>query len=125
MKKILYSIAMIVLITACKKSDNNDSLKGYWSGTMLPTGTTVADAIGFLYDGNGNVRAYGSSTDTNAAVKANGTYTIGSDSIRTTVVFGITTTTFSAAVNSATTQMTGTFRRTTVDYHGTYTVTKQ
>ncbi|MDB5226607.1 MAG: hypothetical protein JWN78_800 [Bacteroidota bacterium] len=125
MKKILYSIAMITLAMACKKTDNKDAIKGYWTGTGLPSGTTVADFLGFLYDGNGNVRAYSSNSDTNAAVKANGTYSIGTDSVRTSIISGSAITQYSASLNSASTQMTGTFRRTTINYHGTYTVTKQ
>ena len=126
-KNRYYALAFILTIlflTACKKSETTPSIVGYWTGTGVDN-ALVSDYISFLYNSNGTARAYGSSPDSNTALKANATYSIDADSIRTTVVFGVAVTQFSSKLNSPGTQMTGTFRRTTGNYYGTYSVTRQ
>jgi hypothetical protein len=125
MKKALYLGSIIMLMIACKKEGSKSPIAGYWSGTGIAHGTTVSEFLGFLYRDDGTVRAYSSNTDTSLADKIEGTFSIDTDSIRTMIGTGASATEFAAAINDANTQMYGTFRRTTINYYGTYSVTKR
>ena len=124
MKKLLYSIAIAlsVLIIACKK--DNVSINGFWTGTGLDDGSSTPIPLSILYSGSNTAVAYILSADTSMALRANGTYSIDADSVRTTISTGLATTLFVGKLNSSNNAMNGTFRSLTNSSRGTWSVTK-
>lgn len=129
MKKSINFIAVILFaisIIACKKENVTPvtpSVNGYWTGSVTPTGSSIPQFIGILYKANGIAIGY-SQIDTTLATKVAGTYSIGTDSIRSSFPYGSASTELSAKLNTVT-AMSGTARRTNSAYSATYSITKQ
>ncbi|MDB5227950.1 MAG: hypothetical protein JWN78_2143 [Bacteroidota bacterium] len=124
MKKVFFfSVAAILLsIAACKKSStttSTPSVVGYW------TGSTGFDGIEFLFRSNSTVRVFVASADSSLADKYEGTYTVGSDSVRWHWTFGSDIRSAAAKMNSTATFMAGTQGNGTSSAGvGTFTATK-
>ena len=126
MKKLIYSVAVLMMITmaiSCKK-DKAISITGFWTGSGVNNGSSTSIPLSVLYSGSNTARAYLASADTSMAIKVNGTYSIDADSVRTTVSLGSDATLFVGKLNSSNTQMSGTFRSLTNATRGTWSVTK-
>ena len=112
MKKMYVSALFAIVLsiaTGCKKDTVNPTIVGYWTGTY---GGVYGYAM--LFRSNGTVRVF-DDVDTAslpAGDKAEGTYTIGTDSVRTTYTFtGDVGPDYSTAakMDAADTSMTGTY----------------
>lgn len=128
MKKLIYSIAALLLITAsisCKK-ETKISTVGYWTGTLSDDGSPISASIGIVYKSDNTNRIFLASgtIDTSTALAGSGTYTIDADSVRSTVVIGTSTLTFNAKLNNTNTQMVGRFANITYPVNGNFSVTK-
>ena len=125
MKKLVYfsAIALTVIMIGCKK-ESAISIEGFWSGTGTTTGSPP-NVFALLFRSNGTALAYLGNTDTTLAFKVNGSYVIGSDSVRTTLSNVSNTSVFSGKLNSAATTMNGTFRSLTLPIdEGTFSLIK-
>jgi hypothetical protein len=130
MPKLMFSfLAMLVLLAvSCKKdTDETDavSVTGFWSGVAIDDLTSTGTPVSFTYRADGTVTGYAGSADTSMADHADGAYSIDTDSVRTAVTFLGTVTHFTSKLNGDRNQMTGTFRRETGTFRGSYSVTKQ
>lgn len=134
MKKVIYSIVILMMITiaiSCKKNKAVSapvSINGFWTGTGIETGTGTAPfSVKILYKDNNIVRSYGlSSSDTSIAGKYDGTYSIDTDSIRTTVVLSSSYSVYyTGKLNSTKDGMSGTYNYgTSSPFHGTFSINK-
>lgn len=124
MKKSIYLIAIAVSIMtiACKK-EKAVSINGYWTGTATTTGASTV-YFSILYKADGTARGFSGNPDTTIATAANGTYSIDADSVRTNFALGFGSTALAGKLNSATNQMTGTFRSLSGSSHGTFLISK-
>ena len=116
MKKIFFLSAILlsasVMFTSCEKDDPDPTPThvGYWKGKY--GGTTAYPALpwSMLLRSNGTVRVYDGS-DTTAASKAEGTYSISGSTLTTTYTYltGGNSYSTSATLNSQKTFMEGTW----------------
>lgn len=123
MNKSIIFFAIIffaVFMTACKKENVKPaaSLSGYWTGSV-----GGAQFIGVLYRENGTARVFAGGADTTSSDKAEGIYSVDSDSIRTTVTVSGNTT-FLTAKRTALNAMNGTIRNSSGSFLYTYSITK-
>ena len=125
MKKLIYSIAFLVVMTftiGCKKT-NTTPVVGFWAGTAIPTGLSTTN-FEMLYKADGSLRAFSGNTDTTIATSASGTYVVSADSVRASVVQSSTTLIIAGKQNG--TNMKGTFYSIAgTPVTGTFDVTRQ
>jgi len=88
MKKLVFVLLMIAGIAACKKDKAaTPSVVGFWEGNY-GNGSTVPDQnYCFLFRSNGTVRVYADATDTATAGKAEGTYIVTGNTVKTTYTY--------------------------------------
>ena len=120
---LFLAIAALSIVASCKKSSSSTtpSVVGYW------TGSTGSDGIEFLFRSNNTIRVFLASTDTSLADKYEGTYTVGSDSVRAhwNGVGGFGEKSAAGKLNTAATTMVGTFGDgTSTAGLGIFTITK-
>ncbi len=118
-------IAMLAIsLIACKKEDDV-SVAGYWTGTVLETGSSTPSFAGFLYASSNTVKSYLSGSDSaSAPIRVNGTYSIDPDSVRTTITDGVNTTLLIGKLSNSNNKMDGTYRSLTNSAKGTFSITR-
>ena len=104
-------LAVSLLAVSCSKDNDDDStptITGFWSGAY-GNGTSIPTLdYAFLFRTDGTVRVFNNS-DTTAATKAEGTYTISGVNVNTTYSYIGQTTVYNtkAIANESFTQMNG------------------
>ncbi|MCD2424205.1 hypothetical protein LQ567_15600 [Niabella pedocola] len=104
------SVLSVALFASCKKSKESvapppPTVEGYWMGNYGLGNNNPDLFYAFLFRANGTVRIYSGNTDTSKAVKAEGSYTLQNNTVKTTYNTGAdmsysTTATLNAAFNA-------------------------
>ena len=89
--KLLMGIIALCVIGACKKKKEDTppppTVVGYWEG-KYGSGSAVPSApYYFLFRSNGTLRVYADATDTASAGKAEGTYIVSGNTVKTTYTY--------------------------------------
>jgi len=93
--KFLIAVTATLIITGCKKKKEDappaPAVVGYWEG-KYSDGNAVPDlSYFFLFRSNGTVRVYADDADTVAAGKAEGTYIVNGNTVKTTYTYAPST----------------------------------
>lgn len=104
------SLLSVAFFTSCKKNKETvapppPTVDGYWTGNYGLGNNTPDLFYSFLFRPNGTVRVYSGNTDTSKAIKAEGSYTLENNMVKTTYKTGAdmsysTTATLNAAFNT-------------------------
>jgi len=86
-KKIIpFVLCLSVFAISCKKDKENPSIVGFWKGKYGSNTAYPNLTYAFLFRGNGTVRVFNNSDTANAS-KAEGTYTVTGNTVKTTYVY--------------------------------------
>lgn len=82
------SVLSVALFASCKKNKETvlppPTVEGYWQGNYGIGDNNPDLFYSLLFRANGTVRVYSGNTDTSKAVKAEGSYTLQNNTVKTT-----------------------------------------
>ncbi|GAB3026545.1 hypothetical protein GCM10027051_34170 [Niabella terrae] len=110
--KTLMAVAFFLLcgLLACKKDNPKPTVVGYWTGEYGNGNDIPSHPYYFLFRSNGTVRVYADSEDTATAGKAEGTYIVTGNTVKTTYLYPPSTSySTTATVDEGFTTMDGTW----------------
>lgn len=89
--KLLIAVTAVLIITGCKKKKEDappaSSVVGYWEGKYGSGNAVPKNPYFFLFRSNGTVRVYADAADTVTAGKAEGTYIVSGNTVKTTYTY--------------------------------------
>ncbi|MGJ7033477.1 hypothetical protein [Niabella hirudinis] len=89
--KLLIVLVALSILTACKKKKEDatppPSVVGFWEGKYGNGSSVPGSSYFFLFRSNGTVRVYADNSDTASAGKAEGTYIVSGNTVKTTYTY--------------------------------------
>jgi len=80
-------VIAVAVLTSCKKDKPSPSVVGFWEGKYGFGGSVPDVGYFFLFRNNGTVRVYADQNDTAKAAKAEGTYIVTGNTVKTTYTY--------------------------------------